>query len=107
MNLKIAESEYNFLIASLAKAMLDFESKQPRVGSDGQIIYVVDVLAIGTDGSDILSVKVSGEPKGLSLGAHVKLTGLVATTWTMRDRSGVSFRAQRIDVLSAKSSASA
>ena len=57
-------------------------------------------MAISGEGADILVVKVAGEPKSLTLGAQVKVTGLVATTWQMGDRHGVSFRAERVEVLS-------
>lgn len=107
MNLPIETSSLDLLAVSIPVPVIDFESKTPRTGPDGKTVYSVDVVAIGQSGADILSVKLSGEPKGVSLGVPVKLTGLVATTWQMGDRHGVSFRAERIDVLSTKTTATA
>jgi hypothetical protein len=107
MKLPVDTSSLEFLAVSIPVPVIDFESKTPRIGPDGKTIYSVDVVAIGQEGADILSVKLSGEVKGLSLGVPVKLTGLVATTWQMGDRHGVSFRCSRIDILSTKTTATA
>jgi hypothetical protein len=52
-----------------------------------------------TDGAaEILAVKVPGLPAaGIRQGHPVKVHGLVAQPWTMADRSGVAFRAARIE----------
>ena len=36
-------------------------------------------------------------PKGVTQGATVRVTGLVATPWSMGDRSGVAYRAAQIE----------
>ena len=99
MKLPIESSSLDFLAVSIGEPVIDFDSKQPRVDNDGKAIFAVSVVAIGGEGADILVVKVAGEPKGLVLGAQVKVTGLVATTWQMGDRHGVSFRADKVEVL--------
>jgi hypothetical protein len=43
---------------------------------------------------------------GIRQGAPVKVSGLVAQPWTMADRSGVSFRAARIEPAIAQAKAS-
>ena len=58
----------------------------------------------GTRG--VITVKVSGEVRGLGLFTPVKVTDLLATTWDMGDRSGVSFSASKIETVIAKSSTS-
>jgi hypothetical protein len=50
---------------------------------------------------DSITVKVSGEPKGLSEFTPVKITNLIATTWEVGTNHGVSFRAERIELLKA------
>jgi hypothetical protein len=99
MKLPIESSSLDFLAVSAAEPVIDFDSKQPRVDADGKAVFALSVVAVGGEGADILVVKVAGEPKGISLGAQVKLTGLVATTWQMGDRHGMSFRAERVEVL--------
>lgn len=106
MKLPIDTSSLDFIAVSIAEPLMDFDSKQQRVDADGKGAFAVSVVAIGGQGADILVVKLAGEPKGLALGAQVKVTGLVATTWQMGDRHGVSFRADKIEVLSTTPKAS-
>ena len=97
--LPIQVESLDFVLASIPEPVIDFESKQPRLDSNGQPIFTVGVVALGSDGADIINVKVNYEPKGLVLAGPVKITGLVATTWAMSDRNGVSFRCERVEVL--------
>jgi len=39
---------------------------------------------------------VTGEPKGITEGTEVRVTGLEAFAWSMGDRHGISFRAAAI-----------
>jgi hypothetical protein len=52
-----------------------------------------------TDGAaEIIAVKVPGLPgPGIRQGHPVRVHSLVAQPWTMADRSGVAFRAARIE----------
>ena len=47
-----------------------------------------------------------GMPAGLRQGHPVKVHGLVAQPWTMNDRSGVAFRAARIEAVVPQAKAS-
>ena len=100
MRLPIETSNLTFIVVAPPQPVLDFDSKQPRVDANGQPVFTFGVVALGSDGADIINVKVSDEPKGLVLGGQVRVSGLVATTWAMGDRNGVSFRAERVEVLS-------
>ena len=51
---------------------------------------------------EVITVKVAGEVRGLGQFTPVKVTDLVATTWNMADRSGVSFSASRIEAVNAQ-----
>ncbi len=53
----------------------------------------------------MITVKVAGELKGIGEFTPVKVTELVATTWNMEDRSGVSFRASKVEALTQRASA--
>ena len=100
MRLPISTDHVHFIVGTPPEGVVDFESKQPRFDSDGRPLFAVGLIALGADGAEILSVKVSGQPKDLSQGIPVKVTGLVATTWQMGERHGVSFRAEVIEPLS-------
>jgi hypothetical protein len=51
-------------------------------------------------------VKLPIDTSAIRQGAPVKVSGLVAQPWTMADRSGVSFRAARIEPAMATAKAS-
>lgn len=99
VRLPINTQNMQFIVATVPEAVVDFESKQPRIDSEGQRLFAVGLIALGTEGAEILSVKVAGQPKGLIQGSVAKVTGLLATTWQMGERHGVSFRADAIEFL--------
>ena len=77
--------------------MVDFETKRPRADENGEPLYLVQLIAMTDGAAEILAVKVAGLPSGIRQGHPVKVSGLVAQPWTMGDRSGVTFRAARIE----------
>lgn len=81
--------------------MRDFDTKRQKADENGEPLFSVQLVALADGGAEILTVKVAGEPKGLHQGVPVKVTGLVATTWTMGDRNGIAFKATRIEPASA------
>jgi hypothetical protein len=74
------------------------DTKRPRADENGEPLYVIQLLAMGDGSADLLAVKVPGVlSPAIRQGAPVKVAGLVAQPWTMADRSGVSFRAARVE----------
>ncbi len=106
MKLPIDTSGMTLLCATPPEPVIDFDTRRPRADENGEPIYQLQVVALAEGGADVLQVKVSGQPKGISQGAPVKVTGLVATPWSMNDRSGVSFRAAKVEPVSATASTS-
>jgi hypothetical protein len=97
MKLPVDTSAIAFLCAVEAEPVVDFETKRPRADENGEPLYVVQLIAMSDGAAEILAVKVPGQPSGLRQGHPVKVHGLVAQPWTMADRSGVAFRAARIE----------
>lgn len=97
MKLPIDTSAITFLAASPPEPVVDYDSKTPKVDEAGQPVYSVQLVALTDGGAEVVSVKLSGEPKGISQGTMVKVSGLTAQPWAMGDRSGVAFRAARIE----------
>ncbi len=91
------------LMAGKIEQALDFETKRPKADTNGEPIYTVDLVVIAEGSPQIWPVKTSGEPKGVTVGQLVKVSGLVAMPWSMDGRSGVAFRAE--DVRAASSTA--
>lgn len=98
MRLPIDTSAMTFMAAGGPEPVVEFDTRNPRVSPDGQPLYAVSLVALGPDGAEVIAVKVGGEPKGVGQGVTVKVSGLVATPWSIGERSGVSFRAERIEV---------
>jgi hypothetical protein len=82
VKLPVDTSSIAFLCALAPQPVLDFETKRPRADENGEPLYVVQLIALAEGAAEILAVKV---------------VGLVAQPWTMADRSGVAFRAARIE----------
>lgn len=107
MRLPIDTQHLTFIAASAPEPVLDFDSKAPRTDTDGRQIFAVGVVALGSEGADVLSVKVAGQPRGITQGLPVRVSGLVGTTWQMGDRHGVSFRAEVIEAVTPQQKTSA
>jgi hypothetical protein len=106
VKLPVDTSAIAFLCALEPHPLLDFQSKQQRADENGEPLYVVQLIALAQGEAEILAVKVPGLPTGIRQGHPVKVTGLVAQPWTMNDRSGVAFRAARVEPAVAQAKAS-
>jgi len=99
MRLPIDTGTVKFAAAGPAEPVLDYETRVPKVDENGTALFNVPLFAAGTGIKDSITVKVSGEPKGLSEFTMVKVTNLVASTWEVGTNHGVSFRADRIELI--------
>jgi hypothetical protein len=98
LKLPVDTSAIAFLCAVEAEPVVDFETKRPRADENGEPLYLVQLIAMTDGAAEILAVKVPGLPsQAIRQGHPVKVHGLVAQPWTMADRSGVAFRAARIE----------
>jgi hypothetical protein len=103
MKLPIDTAGVTFLCALAPEPVVDFDTKRQRVDENGVPIVQLQLVCLGDGSADVMTVKVAGEPRGIGQGVPVKVTGLVATPWAMGDRSGIAFRAQRIEPVAAAS----
>jgi hypothetical protein len=101
MRLPVDTTAVNFVAAGPPEPAIDFDTKLPKTNENGQVLFQVHLFSVGAGGRDVITVKVSGEPKGLGEFTPVRVTELVATTWTMNDRSGVSFKAAKVEAVTA------
>ncbi len=96
MKLPVDTSGMTFMCATAPEPVLDFETKRPRADENGEVLYSVQIVALAQGSAEIINVKVAGEPNATQ-GTMLQVHELVATPWSMGDRSGVSFRASRIE----------
>lgn len=102
----IDTSGMTFLAASPPEQVVKFDTKTPKVDEAGQPIYGLQIVALVDGGAEVLAVKVAGEPKGITKGGGVSLVGLIAQPWSMDGRSGVAFRASKVEPVGSGRSAS-
>ena len=95
VKLPIDTSGMTFMAAAPARPVTDFETKQHRVDDNGELLYNLQVVALDAEGAQIITLRVPGDPR-VGQGAMLVLEGLVALPWSMGDRSGVAFRANRV-----------
>ncbi len=98
MELKLDTRGTRWIAAAAAEPLLDFETGQRRLDRDGQPLSVVRVVAFAGDGAEVMRVKVAGDVPDVASGTALEIDGLVATTWEMGGRHGVSFRAAAVRV---------
>ena len=91
-----------FVSAGAAEPTLDFDTKQQKTDAKGVAINQVHLFVVGESTREVITVKVPGEVRDLGQFTPVKVTDLVAITWNMADRSGVSFSASKIEAVSAQ-----
>ena len=99
MRLPIDTTAIKFATAGPAEPVLDFTTKAPKTDENGIPLYQVPVFAAGSGIKDSITIKVAGDVKGLSEFTLVKVTNLVAQTWEVGDNHGVSFRADRVEIV--------
>jgi hypothetical protein len=110
MRLPIDTSRLQFLVVAAAEPLRQYEEGKPReawaprTDVNGEILWRVQVVALGDGEAEIIRVAVPGDPK-LSQGEMVRVEGLTAQAWEMEGRSGMAFRATAVRSNSARSSA--
>jgi hypothetical protein len=107
MKLPIDTSRMDFTCSLAAEPVMDFETKQPKL-ENGEPLFSMQVVAFTDEGAQIMVVKALGTPPAsIKQGTPLKITNLVASNWSMDGRSGLAFRAARIEPLTAGATAKA
>lgn len=96
VKLKVDTAGMTFLLVKDARPVRDYETKQAKANSDGVPLFSVQLVAMGDGEAEILSVKVAGQPEGLTAGGPVTVDGLTAQAWSVDGKSGVAFHADAI-----------
>lgn len=97
LRLPIDTTELRFVATTTPEPVVDFTTRAPKADENGEPLYVVQLVALASEGGgELITVKTAGAPKNVTLGAFVTVADLVATPWSMNDRSGVSFKAGAI-----------
>jgi hypothetical protein len=101
MRLPIDTSRLRFLVVAPAEPLRQYEEGKPReawaprTDVNGEMLWRVQLVALGDGEAEIIRVAVPGDPK-LSQGEMVAVDALTAQPWEMEGRSGMAFRCQAI-----------
>ncbi len=107
MKLPLGTDRMRFLCIKAAEPVLDFQTKRPRATKDGEPMFEVQLVAICDEESSLMTVRLVGDraPK-VTEGTPVVVSELVALPWEIDGRSGISYRASRVEALPSTASAS-
>ena len=111
MRLPIDTSRLKFLVVAPAEVLRRFEEGKPREAwaprttREGEVLWRVQVVALGDGEAEVIRVAVPGEPS-VGQGEMVAVDGLTAQAYDFEGKSGVAFRCQAIRSTSARSAGS-
>jgi hypothetical protein len=102
IQLPIDTSGVSFIDVMPPEPVVDRQTKQQAADANGEPLYSIELVCIGAEGDQILSVTFPGTPPaGIRQGMAVEVTGLMVTDWAIGDRFGLTFRAAKVEPLSA------
>jgi hypothetical protein len=108
MRLPIDTSRLKFLVVAPAEPLRQFEEGKPReawaprTDANGEVLWRVQLVALGEGEAEIIRVAVPGDPK-VAQGEMASVDGLTAQAWEMEGRSGMAFRAVAVRSAAARS----
>jgi hypothetical protein len=112
VRLPIDTSQLKFLVVAPGEPLKQYEegkpreSWAPRTDINGEVLWRVQLVALGDGEADIIRVAVPGDP-GIGQGEMVRVEGMTAQAWEMDGRSGMAFRCHAIRPAAARTSGSA
>jgi hypothetical protein len=101
VRLPIDTSRLQFLVVAAAEPLKQFEegkpreASAPRVDTNGEVLWRVQLVALGDGEAEIIRVAVPGDPE-VRQGEMVGVEEMTAQAWEMEGRSGMAFRATAI-----------
>jgi hypothetical protein len=111
VRLPIDTSRLKFLVGAPAEPLRQFEEGKPReawaarTDVNGEVLWRVQLVALGDREAQILRVAVPGDPQ-VAQGEMVSVDGLTAQPYEFEGKSGVAFRCLAIRSTAARSSGS-
>ena len=101
MRLPIDTSRLQFLVVAPAEPLRQYEEGKPReawaprTDASGEVLWRVQLVALGVGEAEIIRVAVPGDPN-VSQGEMVRVEEMTAQAWEMDGRSGMAFRASAV-----------
>ena len=99
MRLMLDTSRFTFSVTRAPEPRKDFGKDQQKVDRDtGRPQWVVEALALDSEGGEVIRVTVAGDQPRVNQGQPVRFEGLEAIPWSNNGRSGVAFRAANVQL---------
>jgi hypothetical protein len=101
MRFPIDTSRLKFLVVAPAEELRQFEEGKPREAwaarkdANGDVLWRLQVVALGDGDAEIIRVTVPGDPK-VGQGEMVRVQDMTIQGWEMDGRSGMTHRAGAI-----------
>ncbi len=101
MRFPIDTSRLKFLVVAPAEELRQFEEGKPREAwaarkdVNGEVLWRVQVVALGDGDAEFIRLTVPGDPK-VGQGEMVRVQGMTQQAWEMDGRSGQTYRAEAI-----------
>jgi hypothetical protein len=101
MRFPIDTSRLKFMVVASAEELRQFEEGKPRdawqrrTNADGDVLWRVQLVAMGDGDAEIIRVVVVGDPK-VGQGEMVRVADMTIQGWEMEGRSGMTYRAGAI-----------
>src|SRR3989440_10148796 len=111
MRLPIDTSRLKFLVVAPAEVLRQFEEGKPREAwaprttREGEVLWRVQVVALGDGEAEVIRVAVVGDP-GVGQGEMVAVEGLTAQADDFEGKTGVAVRCHAVRSTSARSGGS-
>jgi hypothetical protein len=105
MRLEIRTERMQFLATRAPEPKTDPEGRQKRDQRTQEPLWQTELVALDADGAEVIRVATAFQPK-VTAGQYVQVGELVASPWSMGDRSGVAYQAQALASVPAAASRS-
>lgn len=105
MKLLVDTSRVQFQVTKEPDEKRDQNGTQKVDRKTGELLFIVQVMALDESGGDILTVTVAGAKPRVQVGQVVRPVELEAIPWATNGRSGTAFRAKSIETVQASKAA--
>ena len=94
--IKVDTTGSRYTVGAAPRPKNDMEGRQRQDRQTGAPLFTTQLVKVDDEGAEILAITTSGAPS-VEQGAEVRPVGLIAIPWQQGQRSGVAFKADRIE----------
>ena len=94
--IKVDTTGTRYTVGAAPRPKNDMEGRQRTDRQTGTPLFTTQLVKVDDEGAEILSVTTPGAPS-VEQGAEVRPVALIAIPWQQGQRSGVAFKADRIE----------